>query len=40
MNVSWNCLDRHIATRGDQTAIVFEGDEVGSGRSYTCVVWL
>ena len=35
INVSWNCLDRHIATRGDQTAIIFEGDELGSGRSYT-----
>ncbi len=32
LNVSVNCLDRHLATRGDQTAIIFEGDEPGEGR--------
>ncbi len=26
LNVSVNCLDRHLATRGDQTAIIWEGD--------------
>ena len=26
LNVSANCLDRHLETRGDQTAIIFEGD--------------
>ncbi|MBJ6370433.1 acetate--CoA ligase [Sedimentitalea arenosa] len=26
MNVSANCIDRHLATRGDQTAIIFEPD--------------
>jgi acetyl-CoA synthetase len=26
-NVSANCIDRHLATRGDQTAILFEPDE-------------
>ncbi|AUN31460.1 acetate--CoA ligase [Niveispirillum cyanobacteriorum] len=25
-NVSHNCVDRHLATRGDQTAIIWEGD--------------
>ena len=30
LNVAYNCLDRHLATRGDQTAIVFEGDEPDS----------
>ncbi len=29
LNVSANCLDRHLATRGDQVAIVWEGDEPG-----------
>jgi acetyl-CoA synthetase len=29
LNVSYNCLDRHLATRGDQTAIIREGDEPG-----------
>ncbi|WP_439560321.1 acetate--CoA ligase [Roseinatronobacter sp.] len=28
LNVSANCIDRHIATRGDQTAIIWEPDEV------------
>jgi acetyl-CoA synthetase len=33
LNVSVNCLDRHLATRGERTAIVYEGDEPGkSGR--------
>jgi acetyl-CoA synthetase len=27
LNVSYNCLDRHLAKRGDQTAIIWEGDE-------------
>jgi len=27
LNVSYNCLDRHLSTRGDQTAILWEGDD-------------
>lgn len=27
LNVSVNCLDRHLATRGDKTAIIFEPDD-------------
>ncbi len=27
LNASVNCLDRHLATRGDQTAIIWEGDD-------------
>lgn len=34
LNVSVNCLDRHIATRGDQPAILFEG-EPGDRRTFT-----
>ena len=26
LNVSFNCLDRHLADRGDKTAIIFEGE--------------
>jgi acetyl-CoA synthetase len=26
-NAAYNCLDRHLATRGDQTAIIWEGDD-------------
>jgi len=26
LNVAYNCLDRHLETRGDQTAITWEGD--------------
>lgn len=26
LNASVNCLDRHLATRGDQTALIWEGD--------------
>jgi acetyl-CoA synthetase len=27
LNVSWNCLDRHLATQGDKTALIFEADD-------------
>jgi len=26
-NVAYNCIDRHLAKRGDQVAIIFEGDD-------------
>ena len=29
LNVAANCTDRHLATRGDQTAIIWEPDEPG-----------
>ncbi|RME35307.1 MAG: acetyl-coenzyme A synthetase, partial [Gammaproteobacteria bacterium] len=33
LNASYNCLDRHLESRGDQTAIIWEGDEPGVTRS-------
>nr|MCU0870626.1 AMP-binding protein [Burkholderiales bacterium] len=27
LNVSWNCLDRHLATQPDKVAIIFEADD-------------
>jgi len=35
LNVTESCLDRHLETRGDKVAIVWEGDEPGTGRSLT-----
>ncbi len=35
LNVSWNCLDRHLASRGDQVAIIHEGDEPGTDSRLT-----
>ncbi|EQC39225.1 acetyl-CoA synthetase [Saprolegnia diclina VS20] len=35
LNVSTNCIDRHIATRGDKTAILWESDEPGVHRRIT-----
>ncbi|MCU0729595.1 MAG: acetate--CoA ligase [Sphingopyxis sp.] len=35
LNLSVNCVDRHLAIRGDQAAIVFEGDQPGEGRTLT-----
>ena len=32
LNVAYNCIDRHLATRGDKTAIIWAGDEAGSYR--------
>ncbi len=35
LNVSVNCLDRHLAKRGDQTAILWEGDDPAHSRHIT-----
>ena len=35
LNASVSCLDRHLAERGDQTAIIWEGDEPGTSESVT-----
>jgi len=35
LNVSANCLDRHLAERGDKTAIIFEGDDPNDSRRIT-----
>ena len=35
LNVSYNCIDRHVKTRGDQVAIIWEGDEPGNVRKIT-----
>ncbi|MDE0797313.1 MAG: acetate--CoA ligase [Alphaproteobacteria bacterium] len=35
LNASVNCLDRHLATRGDQTAIIWEGDDPGDSKTLT-----
>jgi len=35
LNVSANCLDRHLATRGDQVAIIWEGDSPDESKKIT-----
>ena len=35
LNVSANCLDRHLAKRGDQTAIIWEGDNPAESKHVT-----
>jgi len=35
LNVAANCLDRHLATRGDQTAIIWEGDDPNESKHVT-----
>lgn len=35
LNLSANCLDRHLATRGDQTAIIWEGDDPNQSKNIT-----
>ena len=34
-NIAVNCIDRHLETRGEQTAILWEGNEPGENRSLT-----
>ena len=33
LNACHNCVDRHVATRGDQIALIWESDTPGEGRS-------
>ena len=35
LNVAWNCIDRHLETRGDQTAIIWEGDDPSQSKHIT-----
>ncbi len=35
LNVSYNCLDRHLETRGDQVAIIWEGDDPAVDKKIT-----
>jgi acetyl-CoA synthetase len=35
LNVAYNCIDRHLADRGDQTAIIWEGDNPAVDRHIT-----
>jgi acetyl-CoA synthetase len=34
-NISYNCLDRHLAKKGDKTALIWEGEPVGDAKKYT-----
>src|ERR1700726_1178415 len=35
LNVAWNCIDRHLDKRGDQTAIIWEGDDPNESKHIT-----
>ncbi|TKB62745.1 MAG: acetyl-coenzyme A synthetase, partial [Nitrospira sp.] len=35
LNACFNCADRHLATRGEQTAIIWEGNEPDQSRTIT-----
>ena len=35
LNVSYNCLDRHLDSRGDQVAIIWEADDPNEERKIT-----
>jgi len=35
LNVSYNCIDRHLDSRGDQVAIIWEGDDPGDDSRIT-----
>ncbi len=35
LNVSYNCLDRHLEARGDQVAIIWEGDDPNVDKKIT-----
>ena len=35
LNAAYNCLDRHLETRGDQTAIIWEGDDPAEDAIFT-----
>ncbi len=35
LNVSYNCIDRHLDKRGNQTAIIWEGDDPNNSQNIT-----
>jgi len=35
LNASYNCLDRHLADRGERVALIWEGDEEGTDQAMT-----
>ena len=35
LNAAYNCIDRHLETRGEQTAIIWEGDEPSDDKKLT-----
>jgi acetyl-CoA synthetase len=35
LNAAYNCIDRHLEKRGDQTAIIWEGDDPSQSRHIT-----
>ena len=35
LNVSYNCLDRHLEKRGNQVGLIWEGNEPGEERRFT-----
>jgi len=35
LNASYNCLDRHLETRSNQTAIIWEGDDPSVSKTFT-----
>lgn len=35
LNASYNCIDRHLENRGDQVAIIWEGDDPNDDKKFT-----
>jgi len=35
LNISYNCLDRHLETRGDQVALIWEGNDPSESKKFT-----
>ena len=35
LNAAYNCLDRHLESRGDQTALIWESDNASTVRTFT-----
>jgi acetyl-CoA synthetase len=31
VNAAYNCIDRHLATKGDQPALIYEADDPSEG---------
>ena len=36
LNACYNCVDRHVSKRGDQTALIWEGDDPKDSTTVTC----
>lgn len=39
LNACYNCVDKHLPAKADQTAIIWDGDEIGTDLSFITTIF-